>query len=123
VPKCILIVDDSALIRRMIRETLEQQEGWEVCGEAADGREAIEKAQQLKPDLVVLDLSMPVMNGLEAARELKRLVPSLPLVMFTNFTSPQLSKEALSAGVSAVVSKDKIEGLIHGIQALLEPVS
>jgi DNA-binding NarL/FixJ family response regulator len=123
VPKCILIVDDSALIRRMIRETLEQHGGWEVCGEAADGREAIAKAQQLKPDLVVLDLSMPVMNGLDAARVLKRSLPSLPLVMFTNFASPQLSQEVLSAGVSAVVSKDKIEGLIHSIQALLEPVS
>ena len=122
-PKCILIVDDSALIRRMIRVTLEQQEGWEVSGEAANGREAIEKAKRLKPDLVVLDLSMPVMNGLEAACELQRLLPSLPLVMFTNFTSPQLSKEALSAGVSAVVSKDKIEALVHSIQALLEPVS
>lgn len=63
----------------MIHETLEQQDGWEVCGEAADGREAIEKAQQLKPDLIVLDLSMPVMNGLEAARVLKGLFPSLPL--------------------------------------------
>jgi DNA-binding NarL/FixJ family response regulator len=123
VPKCILIVDDSALIRRMIRETLEQHGGWEVSGEAADGREAIEKAQRLKPDLIVLDLSMPVMNGLEAARELQRLLPSLPLVMFTNFTSPQLSKEALSAGVSAVVSKDKIEDLVHSIQALLEPAA
>lgn len=123
VPKCILVVDDSALIRRMIREMLERQVGWEVCGEAANGREGIEEAQRLKPDLVVLDLSMPVMNGLEAARELKRLLPSLPLVMFTNFTSLQLSKEVLSAGVSAVVSKDKIEGLVHSIQALLEPVS
>jgi DNA-binding NarL/FixJ family response regulator len=107
----------------MMRKTLEQQEEWEVSGEAADGREAIEKAQRLKPDLVELDLSMPVMNGLEAARELQRLLPSLPLVIFTNFTSPQLSKEVLSAGVSAVVSKDKIEGLVHSIQALLEPVS
>jgi DNA-binding NarL/FixJ family response regulator len=104
-------------------ETLEQQDGWEVCGEAADGREAIEKAKQLKPDLVVLDLSMPVMNGLEAARKLKSLYPCLPLLMFTNFASPQLTNEALSAGVSAVVSKDKIEGLLHSIQALLEPVS
>ncbi len=121
-PKCILIVDDSALIRRMIHETLEQQDGWEVCGEAADGREAIEKAQQLKPDLIVLDLSMPVMNGLEAARVLKGLFPSLPLVMFTNFDTPQLTNEALSAGVSAVVSKSKLADLVDEIQALLEPV-
>ncbi len=123
VPKCILIVDDSALIRRMIRETLEQHAGWEVSGEAVNGREAIEKAQQLKPDLIVLDLSMPVMNGLEAARVLKGLFPSLPLVMFTNFDTPQLTNEALSAGVSAVVSKSKLAGVVDEIQALLEPVS
>jgi DNA-binding NarL/FixJ family response regulator len=66
---------------------------------------------------------MPVMNGLEAARELQRLLPSLPLVMFTNFTSPQLSREVLSAGVSALMSKDKIESLVYSIQALLEPGS
>jgi chemotaxis response regulator CheB len=67
VPKFILIVDDSALMRSMIRETLEQHGGWEVSDEAADKREAIEKAQRLKPDLVVLDPSMPMMNGLAAA--------------------------------------------------------
>jgi DNA-binding NarL/FixJ family response regulator len=71
----------------------------------------------------VLDLSMPVMNGLEAARVLRRLFPSLPWVMFTKFNSPQLTNEALSAGVSAVVSKDKIAGLVSEIQALLEPAS
>jgi two-component system, NarL family, nitrate/nitrite response regulator NarL len=123
VRKCILIVDDSALIRRMIRERLEQEGGWEVSGEAANGREAIEKAEQLKPDLVVLDLSMPVMNGLDAARELHRLLPSLPLVMFTNFNMPQLTKEALSAGVSAVVSKSELADLVARIQSLLEPGS
>jgi DNA-binding NarL/FixJ family response regulator len=122
VGKCILIADDSPIIRKTLRQKLEQEDAWEVCGEAADGRQAIEKAQRLKPDVVVLDLSMPVMNGLEAARELKRLLPSLPLVMFTNFNMPQLTNEALSAGVSAVVSKDEIEGLVHNIQALLESV-
>ena len=85
VPKCILIVDDNPVIRKSLRRTLERNKGWEVCGEAANGREAVAKAQQLKPDLVVLDLSMPVMNGLEAARELKRLLPSMPLLLFTNY--------------------------------------
>ena len=94
-----------------------------MCGEAADGREAIEKAQRLKPDVVVLDLSMPLMNGLDAARELKRLLPSLPLVMFTNFNMPELTNEALSAGVRAVVSKSEPAGLVSEIQALLEPAS
>lgn len=122
-PKCILIVDDSPVVRKTLRQTLERQCGWEVCGEAADGREAIQKAQQLKPDLVVLDLSMPVMNGLEAARELKRLSPSLPLVMFTTFNTPSLIHEALSLGVSAVVSKSEPAGLVGEIQGLLEPLS
>jgi len=123
VPKCILIVDDSAVVRKTLWETLEQQGGWEVCGEAADGREAIEKAQQLEPDLVVLDISMPVMNGLEAARELKRLLPSVPLVMFTSFQTPHLKREALAAGVSAVVSKFAPGALFAEIHVLLEPVS
>jgi DNA-binding NarL/FixJ family response regulator len=78
----------------------------EVCGEAADGPEAIEKA-----------------NGLEAARELKRLFPSVALVMFTRFPTPHLKQEALSAGVSALVSKSEPAGLVADIQALLEPAS
>jgi chemotaxis response regulator CheB len=65
VPKHFLIIDDSPIMRKTLRQALERQAGWEVCGEAADGREGIEKAQQLKPDLIVLDLAMPVMNGLE----------------------------------------------------------
>ncbi len=124
VPKRILIVDDSAVLRKTLREFLEQQDGWEVCGEAADGREGIEKAQQLKPDVIVLDLSMPVMNGLEAARELTRLLPSVPLLMWTSFEIPYLKREALSAGVRTVVSKSEPLGdLVSSIQALLEPVS
>jgi DNA-binding NarL/FixJ family response regulator len=123
VGKWILIVDDNPVIRKTLRQTLEQQEGWGVSDEAVDGREAIEKAQRLKPDLVVLDLSMPVMNGLEAARELRRLFPSLPLVMFTTFNTPKLSDEALSAGVRAVVSKSEPGSLVGEIHALFEPVS
>jgi DNA-binding NarL/FixJ family response regulator len=122
VPKCILIVDDSPAIRKTLRLVLEQQEGWEVCGEAANGREGIDKAQQLKPDVVVLDVSMPVMNGLEAAHELKRLLPTMPLLMFTNFYSPHLEQEALRAGVGAVVSKSESAVLVSRLQALLEPV-
>ena len=122
--KHILIVDDSALIRRIIRETLEQQNGWEVSGEAANGREAIEKAQELRPDLIVLDLAMPVMNGLEAARALKRLLPRVPVLMFTNFDAAHLKREALAAGISAVVSKSgSLQSLVSAIQGLLEPAA
>lgn len=123
-PQCILIVDDSPVIRKTLRQTLEHHEGWQVCGEAANGQEGIEKAQHLKPDVIVLDLAMPVMNGLEAARELTRVLPSVPLLMFTNFETPHLKAEALSAGIRTVVSKDgSIGALIGSIQALLEPVS
>ena len=76
--KHILIVDDSVLVRRIIRATLEQQNGWEVSGEAANAPEAIEKAQELMPDLIAHDLAMPVMNDLEAARALKRLTACAP---------------------------------------------
>jgi DNA-binding NarL/FixJ family response regulator len=124
VSKHILIVDDSALLRRIIRETLEQQNGWEVSGEAANGREAIEKAQELRPDLIVLDLAMPVMNGLEAARALKRLLPRVPVLMFTNFDAAHLKREALAAGVRAVVSKSgSLQSLVSAIQGLLEPAA
>jgi len=124
VPKRLLIVDDSPIIRKMLRETFELQEGWEVCGEAVDGREGVEKAQQLKADLIVLDLSMPVMNGLEAARELSRLLPSVPVLLYTNYETPQLKQEALSAGVRAVVSKSESVGaLVSSIQDLLAAVA
>jgi DNA-binding NarL/FixJ family response regulator len=102
---------------------LERQNGWQVCGEAADGREGIAKAQQLTPDLVVIDLSMPVMNGLDAARELKRLMPSVPLLMFTTFETCYLKQEALSAGIGIIVSKsESIQALVNGIQTMLEPL-
>jgi DNA-binding NarL/FixJ family response regulator len=122
-PKRILIVDDSAVIREVLRELLELQNGWEVCGEAANGREGIEKAQLLRPDVIVLDLSMPVMNGIEAARELTRLLPSVPLVMWTDFETASLTQKARSAGVRTVVSKSESEVLVSSIQAMLKPVS
>jgi DNA-binding NarL/FixJ family response regulator len=119
-PKRILIVDDSSPVRKSLRQTLERQDDWQVCGGAANGREGVELARELKPDLVLLDFSMPVLNGLEAARELKRLSPSLPLLMFTNYGTDYLEREALIAGVSAVVSKsDSIEALISSVRALL----
>jgi len=120
----LLIVDDSPAVRKALRATLESHDDLQVCGEAANGREGIEKAQQLKPDLIVLDLAMPVMNGLDAARELTRLLPSVPLVMYTSYETTHLKREVLSAGVRAIVSKDEAaEVLVSSIHALLIPVS
>ena len=73
----VLIVDDNATVRNLVRSSIERNREWEVCGEAENGRLAVEKVQQLHPDVVVLDLQMPVMNGLEAARQITRLVPNL----------------------------------------------
>jgi DNA-binding NarL/FixJ family response regulator len=120
VPKRILIVDDNDVVRKIVRGILEEEDGWEVCGEAANGREAIEKARQLTPDVIVLDLAMPVMDGLQAARELTQILPAVPLLMFTNFESTCLKQEALSAGISALVSKsESIRVLINRLRTLL----
>ena len=119
-PKRILIVDDNDVVRKIVRGILEEEDGWEVCGEAANGREAIEKARQLTPDVIVLDLAMPVMDGLQAARELTQILPAVPLLMFTNFESTCLKQEALSAGISALVSKSESIGvLINRLRTLL----
>jgi DNA-binding NarL/FixJ family response regulator len=79
---CVLLVDDSAPIRQSLRRAFEQA-GWQVCGEAGNGREAIAKAGDLHPQVVVLDLAMPEMNGITAARILKRMLPEVPLILFT----------------------------------------
>lgn len=103
--KCILLVDDSAIVRHAVREIFEAH-GYLICGEARNGKEAIEKAEKLHPDLIILDLSMPVMNGLEAARILSKTMPDIPLILFSNFADILQGAEARS-GLSAVVSKDR----------------
>jgi CheY-like chemotaxis protein len=114
----ILIVDDSHIIRELLRKQLETHAGWEVCGESANGQEAIELADGLKPDLIVLDLSMPVMNGLQAAPVLKKMLPSTPIVMFTAFETDNLRELALAAGVTVLVNKSKPAALLDAIQSL-----
>lgn len=120
VANLVMIVDDHAIIRRKLREMFEP-ENLQVS-DAADGSEGIQKAQAEKPSLIILDLSMPVMNGLEAARQLKVLMPDVPLLMFTNNADAIVKKEARSAGISAVISKsdsDALEQLLAQAKALL----
>ena len=110
-PFKILIVDDSSPIRHLLRFFIEHNTDWEVCGEAENGLIAVEKVAALKPDVVILDLSMPVMNGLEAAREISRLDPSVQMVMFTMHTNEQLRRDAEAVGIKDVISKgDTIAG-------------
>ena len=123
-PKCILIVDDSPQIRRIIRNYLESESSFEVCGEAVDGCDAIEKAQILKPDLIILDLSMPRMNGIEAARKLKKMLPQTPIVMFTSYHAALQHFDARAVGIDAVISKDDgMSSLIDSLQQLLQEAS
>jgi DNA-binding NarL/FixJ family response regulator len=110
----VLVVDDSPLMRRMVREVLESESGFKIVGEAQNGREAIRRAKQLKPDLVILDLGMPVMNGLEAAPALKRTLPEVRLILLTMYSDPEVEQTARSAGIDAVVPKD--EALEHLVQ-------
>ena len=92
-----------------------------VCGEAQNGRQGIEQAIRLRPDLIVLDLSMPVMDGFQAARELQRLLPKVPILMFTTFSNPHIEKEAFASGVTAVHSKSMgLEPLYENMQSLLQ---
>jgi DNA-binding NarL/FixJ family response regulator len=103
--KSVLIADDNAFVRQRLGELFGREPDFEVCAVAENGRKAIEEAQESLPDLILLDLSMPVMNGLDAARALKRLMPKVPIVMFSAYSDPFTEKEAHSAGVSALVSK------------------
>jgi DNA-binding NarL/FixJ family response regulator len=118
----ILIVDDHPAIRRALRAAFEGQPGFTVCGEAEDGFDAISKAKKLAPDMIILDLRMPVMDGLEAARELRRLFPRIPLMMLTCYHSSAAEKQALASGVTAVFSKpDGMQNLIWRARAVLMP--
>ena len=122
--KTVLIVDDNEIIRRGLRELFTAESDFDVCGEAENGREAIEKAQELHPDLIVLDLSMPVMNGIDAARVLRKLMPTLPLIIFSEYSDVLPEAEARSAGVSALVSKSEhVSVLVAKARALLYPVA
>lgn len=105
--KQVLLADDNEIVRKFLRSFLESEPGVEVCGEATDGVDAVEKALELTPDLLVLDLSMPRMNGLEAARLLKQQMPSLPIVLFTSHRDVLQESDALRVGISAVVSKSE----------------
>ncbi|HZC24448.1 MAG TPA: response regulator transcription factor [Candidatus Binatia bacterium] len=121
VGKKILIVDDCPSLRKTLRKALETDGGWQ-CFEAVNGKDGVERAGWLSPELVILDLSMAVMNGLQAARELRRLFPALPLVMFTTFETAHLEGEALDAGVTSLFSKSEpIGNLIRTIHSLLDP--
>jgi DNA-binding NarL/FixJ family response regulator len=110
--KSILLVDDNAYIRQALCQVFKSEADFKVCGEATNGKEAIDKALELHPDLIVLDLSMPVMNGLDAARELKQLMPTVPLLMYSQFGDMVAEQQARLVGISEVVSKSQSAAIL-----------
>jgi DNA-binding NarL/FixJ family response regulator len=119
-PKCILIADDSLTIRTLIRSFLENETRFEICGEAIDGVDAIEKARSLKPALILLDLMMPKMNGAEAASILKQMMPEVPIILFTMYDDAMVKGLSSESGVDVVLSKpDGMGQMVQHVQRLL----
>jgi DNA-binding NarL/FixJ family response regulator len=120
-PKRILIVEDEVSVRTAVRTFLEHHSHLEVCGEAVNGVEALDKAVALRPDLIVLDLSMPQMNGVEVASLLRARMPLIPVVVYTMFEDVLGRSLAATLGIAAIVSKsDGLTRLLARIEALLE---
>jgi|HubBroStandDraft_2_1064218.scaffolds.fasta_scaffold107614_3 DNA-binding NarL/FixJ family response regulator len=117
--KRILLVDDNPLMRRLIRTFLEFRPDVEVCGEASDGLEGVEKGVELKPDVIVLDFYMPRVNGLQAAIMFHEVIPDTPIILFTVFKDETLDRLAHTAGVASVLCKtDELTALTDEIQRL-----
>lgn len=115
----ILLADDHKVVRKGLRGTLEDY-GWHVCGEASDGRQAVDLAMELKPDVAVLDLTMPELNGIEATREIKKAVPQVEVLIFTMHDTEEMILSAFEAGALAFVPKahDELE-LVEAIKVIL----
>ena len=120
--KRVLLVDDNKELRRLLRRLFEA-DGF-ACYESEDGAQAVEHAEQVRPDVIVLDFSMPVMNGLQAVPLLRTKLPGTPIIMFTLFASPVLVETAILAGAAAVICKDQAATqLLHEVNSLLKPGS
>jgi DNA-binding NarL/FixJ family response regulator len=116
----VLIVDDNTMVRKAICDLFKRDADFVVCGEAANGREAVEKARLLHPALIVTDFSMPVMNGLEATRALKKLLPMVPVILYSIHVDARLAQLMLAAGASAAIcKKDAARVLIKTARTLL----
>lgn len=117
----ILIVDDNPTIRHCVRRCIEANTDWRVCDEAENGQVAVEKVMQHGPEMVILDFQMPIMNGLEAARQITRIAPQTVMVMFTMHQSAHLVDAAKAAGITEVIPKDG--NITEHLLAILQGIS
>jgi DNA-binding NarL/FixJ family response regulator len=113
----ILVADDHPAVRRFVCEVL-TTEGWQICGQASNGREAVEIAVQEHPDVVVLDLSMPELNGLDAARRILKAMPQAIVLMLTMYESEELTQAVLESGVAACLLKSDLQHLVQKVRSL-----
>ena len=119
-PIRIFIADDDAVIRGLVRRIIEEHSDWQVCGEAENGYDAVQQIKQLSPNVVIMDLAMPRMNGIQAAREISSAIPDLPMLLLTvQQVEKELAGEARRAGFRGAVSKSTGSEVIRGIEALL----
>ena len=114
----ILIADDSLPVRCGLRTLVGLNSDWHVCGEAVDGADAVEKAHQLAPDLILMDFAMPQMDGIQAARKIAESGADIPILLFTLNLSPQIMELARNAGLRGAISKAEISKLPYAIKAL-----
>lgn len=115
----ILLADDHDVVRRGLRDVLHEQPGWEVCGEATTGVQAVELAKKLAPDIAVLDVTMPLLNGLDATRQIRKTLPTVEVLIFTMHESEQLIRQVLAAGARGYVLKsDALRHIVFAIDAL-----
>src|SRR5687767_3109784 len=118
-PIRVIIVDDHAVLRQSLRYLLEAQSGLEVVGEASNGRDAVDLAEKLLPDVVLMDTIMPGLNGIEATRQIRRRLPKTKVLMLTGYMEDEHVAGALKAGASGyVIKKSDLEALLLGIQAV-----
>jgi len=113
-------VDDNCFVRQLLTEIFKRENDFDVCGEAANGREAVKSASMLHPDLIVLDLAMPVMNGLDAARVLRQMMPHALLVIYSATPRDVSREQATSIGIAGLVSKtDRVSVLMETVRGVL----
>jgi two-component system response regulator DesR len=116
--RTVLVADDNAVIRKMLCQMFEREEDYDLCAEATNGQEAIALAIRHQPDLIIVDLSMPIMNGLDAARELKRIMPEIPIILFTQHSDLGNRLGITNLDVDRIVAKSDASSLMGHVRSL-----